>query len=52
MSLAEALPADHLIGANNPPPDALGAMTVHVDDLYVEAANWCDGAEIENACYR
>jgi hypothetical protein len=36
-------------GHNNPPPDALGAMTVHVDDLYVEAANWCDGQEIENA---
>ncbi len=35
------------IGHNKPPADPLGAMTAHVDDLYTEAVNWCDGAEIE-----
>lgn len=42
------LPADHKIGANGP-PDAYGAHAAHIDDLYTEAGNWCDGADIENA---
>lgn len=33
----------HGIGANNPPKDVFQI----IDDLYVEAAAWCDGAEIE-----
>jgi len=37
------------LGHNNPPTDPLGAMTAHVEDLYTEAGNWCDGAEIETA---
>lgn len=39
----------HQVGANSPPADPLGAMRAHVDDLYTEAANWCDGAAIESA---
>lgn len=38
-------------GANNPPPEApdpIAAHTVNIDDLYLEASNWCDGADIEN----
>lgn len=43
------LPADHLIGANNPPePDTYGAHAAHIDDLYTEALAWCDSADIEN----
>lgn len=34
------------VGANNPP--AFDAIKVHVDDLMVEAKNFCDGAPIEN----
>ena len=34
---------------DNAPPDPLGAHTAHIDDLYTEAGNWLDGAEIENA---
>lgn len=37
----------HAIGANGP-PDAYEAHATHIDDLYLEAGNWCDGAEIEN----
>lgn len=49
MSLAEALPADHLIGANNPPePTPFEAVKVHLEDLLTEARNWADGAEVEN----
>ena len=47
---APALPETHQIGANNPPPDdPFEAHRVHIDDLYTEAKNWCDGADIENA---
>jgi hypothetical protein len=49
--LAEANPRVHL-GANNPPADPLEdpftAHETHINDLYLEAANWCDGAAIEN----
>ena len=38
-----------VIGHNNPPPSPLEAHTAHIDDLYTEAGNWLDGAEIENA---
>lgn len=34
------------IGHNNPP--AFDAIKVHVDDLMIEAKNWCDGSAIEN----
>src|SRR3954462_1773802 len=34
------------IGHNNPP--AFEAIKVHVDDLMVEAKNWCDGSAIES----
>ena len=45
-----ALPETHQIGANNPPPDdPFEAHRIHIDDLYTEAKNWCDGADIENA---
>jgi hypothetical protein len=44
------------IGGNQPPvnlveavADPFDAIKVHMDDLYLEAANWCDGAPIENA---
>lgn len=48
MSAVATLPLDHQIGANGP-PDTYGAHAAHIDDLYTEAANWCDGADIENA---
>ncbi len=35
------------IGHNNP-PDPFAAIKTHVDDLMVEAKNFCDGAAIEN----
>lgn len=35
------------IGGNNP-PDTFDAHAAHIDDLYIEAGNWCDGADIEN----
>lgn len=34
------------IGHNNPP--AFDAIKVHVDDLMIEAKNWCDGSAIES----
>lgn len=40
-----------VIGSNNPPADAAdayGAHAAHIDDLYTEAKNWADGADIEN----
>lgn len=40
-----------VIGANNPPADpadTYGAHAAHIDDLYTEAGNWADGADIEN----
>lgn len=37
-----------VIGGNNPPPDPFDAIKLHMDDLYVETANWADGTEIEN----
>ena len=40
-----------VIGSNNPPADATdayGAHAAHIDDLYTEAKNWADGADIEN----
>lgn len=40
------LPADHQIGANNPPPDPFGAISAHIADLYAEARNWLDGDPI------
>lgn len=36
-----------VIGANGP-PDPFDAHKTHIEDLYLEAGNWCDGAEIEN----
>lgn len=37
------------IGHNNPPQTTpFDAVKAHVDDLMVEARNWCDGASIEN----
>lgn len=43
------------IGGNNPPPeeampkiDGRTAIEVHIDGLLTEAANWADGAAIEN----
>jgi hypothetical protein len=51
FSLDTALPADHLPGANHPPPDApdpFGAHEANILDLYEEARNWLDGAAIEN----
>jgi hypothetical protein len=36
------------IGANNPPPDPFGTHEANILDLYTEARNWLDGAEIEN----
>lgn len=42
------LPADHQIGANRPPESsAYEAHAAHIDDLYTEAKNWADGADIE-----
>lgn len=42
--------ADRVVTAkDNAPPDPLGAHHAHIADLYTEAANWLDGAEIENA---
>jgi len=35
------------VGHNNPPADPYEAMTTHIDDLYIEASNWADGAKIE-----
>jgi hypothetical protein len=36
------------IGHNNPPePTPFEAITVHLDDLLIEARNWCDGEPIE-----
>jgi len=47
---APALPPTHQIGANNPPSDdPYETHRIHFDDLYTEAKNWCDGADIENA---
>lgn len=37
------------VGHNNPPADPFDALKLHMDDLYVETANWADGVEIENA---
>jgi hypothetical protein len=50
-----------VMGDNNPPvetprvvtspaqpADAYGAHAAHIDDLYTEAKNWADGADIEN----
>lgn len=48
-----------VIGNNEPPApiepvmvapaaDAYGAHAAHIDDLYTEAKNWADGADIEN----
>jgi hypothetical protein len=40
-----------VIGNNAPPADladAYGAHEAHIDDLYTEAKNWADGADIEN----
>lgn len=37
----------HAIGANNPPTDPIGA----IDDLYIEAQNWLDGAAIETSAH-
>ena len=46
MSVAEA-PAP--IGHNAPPePSAYEAVKAHIEDLWTEAKNWCDGAKIEN----
>jgi hypothetical protein len=36
------------IGDNCPPTDPFGAIEAHINDLYDEAKNWCDGAAIEN----
>lgn len=36
------------LGHNNPPPDAFGAISAHVQDLYTEAKNWADGSVIES----
>lgn len=36
-----------IIGANGP-PDPFDAHKTNIDDLYIEAGNWCDGAQIEN----
>lgn len=42
--------ADRIVTSkDNAPPDPLGSHTAHVADLYTEAGNWLDGAEIENA---
>jgi hypothetical protein len=42
--------SDRVVTASdNRPPDPLGAHTAHIADLYTEAGNWLDGAEIENA---
>lgn len=36
------------IGANNPPePTPFEAIKVHIEDLMVEARNWCDGTTVE-----
>ena len=46
-NIAEPLPADHLPGANNPPePTAYEVHATHINDLYIEAKNWADGADI------
>lgn len=46
-ALAE-LPADHLIGANNPPePDPFDAVVIHLSDLLIEARNWADSSKVE-----
>lgn len=37
------------IGHNGAPVDPFDAHQAHIDDLYTEAQNWCDGADIENA---
>lgn len=47
MSDAATLEAPAGIG-HNAPPDPLAAHSVHIADLYTEAGNWLDGAEIAN----
>lgn len=37
-----------VVTAPAPPSDAYGAHAAHIDDLYTEAKNWADGADIEN----
>lgn len=42
--------ADRTVTAkDNAPPDPFDAHKTHMDDLYIETANWADGAEIETA---
>lgn len=41
------LPADHQIGANGP-PDAFGAISACIDDLYAEAKNFLDGEAVSS----
>jgi CRISPR/Cas system CSM-associated protein Csm2 small subunit len=50
MSAMGELAADvAAIGHNNPPePTPFDAISVHVEDLMVEAKNWCDGAAVES----
>lgn len=56
----DALDPREQMGGNYPPepiteavaaakPDPFDALQIHIDDLYLEAGNWCDGAAIENA---
>lgn len=47
---AEPLPADHLPGANNPPPEPtpFDAHVANIGDLFTEAKHWLDGDAITN----
>lgn len=52
MSVALAtLPADHQIGANNPPadaaPDPYAAIVLHIETLLIEVSNWADGSGVQ-----
>ena len=44
-SLAQPAPIGHNQG---PPLDPFEAIRTEIEDLYLEAANWCDGAAIES----
>lgn len=46
MSVALAEPAG--AGHNNPPLTPFEACKLHIEDLLIEARNWCDGAKVEN----
>jgi hypothetical protein len=37
-----------VIGANKPPLTPYEACKLHIEDLMIEARNWCDGAKVEN----